>query len=223
WIWSLHAFASCISTFFLSHSSLIISPILLLYFPYIICLLYFGAKTRWYLHLHCVCAKLFLSFIGHASFYDEIWWSGNQPYLTMKRGFFYPTLEALWNPRHSQGFSNTIKEEPTNEEQTDDSHVATQTEPAKEAAEEASNNVIPAHQEDAAAGAQVNNTQSSGIDVKEVSTEYLNYFIQLFKNPTEALRHTENEFINGIINIILYAVTFGIGIYYTINALDTIT
>src|SRR5699024_8377800 len=61
------------------------------------------------LHLHCVCAKLFLSFIGHASFYDEIWWSGNQPYLTMKRGFFYPTLEALWNPRHSQGFSNTIK------------------------------------------------------------------------------------------------------------------
>src|SRR5699024_11415610 len=45
----------------------------------------------------------------------------------------------------------------------------------------------------------------------------------LFKNPTEALRHTENEFINGIINIILYAVTFGIGIYYTINALDTIT
>src|SRR5699024_10077145 len=26
----------------------------------------------------------------------------------MKRGFFYPTLEALWNPRHSQGFSKTI-------------------------------------------------------------------------------------------------------------------
>src|SRR5699024_3968591 len=41
-------------------------------------------------------------------FYGEIWWSGNQPYLTMKRGFFYPTLEALWNPRHSQGFSKTI-------------------------------------------------------------------------------------------------------------------
>src|SRR5699024_11971524 len=76
---------------------------------YIICLLYFGAKTRWYLHLHCVCAKLLLSFIGLASFYGEIWWSGNQPYLTMKRGFFYPTLEALWNPRQSQGFSKTIK------------------------------------------------------------------------------------------------------------------
>src|SRR5699024_2782562 len=58
--------------------------------------------------LHCVCAKLLLSFIGLASFYGEIWWSGNQPYLTMKRGFFYPTLEALWNPRHSQGFSKTI-------------------------------------------------------------------------------------------------------------------
>src|SRR5699024_7396284 len=89
--------------------------------------------------------------------------------------------------------------------------------------EEGSNQVNPAHQEGAAAGAQVNNTQASGIDVKEVSTEYWNYFIQLFKNPTEALRHTENEFINGIINIILYAVTFAIGIYYTIIDLDTIT
>src|SRR5699024_950705 len=94
---------------------------------------------------------------------------------------------------------------------------------AKEAAEEASNNVNPAHQEGAAAGAQVNNTQASGIDVKEVSTEYWNYFIQLFKNPTEALRHTENEYINGIINIIIYAVTFGIGIYYTIIDIDTIS
>src|SRR5699024_1361975 len=88
---------------------------------------------------------------------------------------------------------DVTKEETTNEEQTNDSHVATQTEPAKEAAEEASNNVNPAHQEGAAAGAQVNNTQASSIDVKEVSTEYWNYFIQLFKNPTEALRHTENE------------------------------
>src|SRR5699024_9138380 len=80
-----------------------------LYFSYIICFLYFVANTRLYLHLHCVCAKLLLSFIGLASFYGKIWWSGNQPYLTMKRGFFYPTLEALWNPRQSQGFSKTIK------------------------------------------------------------------------------------------------------------------
>src|SRR5699024_4816848 len=86
------------------------------------------------------------------------------------------------------------KEEPTNEEQTDDSHSATQAEPAKEAAEEASNNVDPAQQDGAAAGEQVNHTQSSGIDVKEVATEYWNYVIQLFKHPTEALRHTENEF-----------------------------
>lgn len=115
------------------------------------------------------------------------------------------------------------KEAPTNEEQTDDSHAGSQAEPAKEATEKASNNVKPAHQEGAAVEAQVNNPQASGIDVKEVSTEYWNYFIRLFKNPTEALEHTENEFINGIINIILYAVTFAIGIYYTINALDTIT
>src|SRR5699024_2650980 len=115
------------------------------------------------------------------------------------------------------------KEEPTNEEQTDDSHVATQTEPAKEAAEEESNNVNPAHQEDAAAGAQEKKTQESSIDVKEEYTKQCNYFIQLFKTPKEALRHTENKFINGIINIILYAVTISIGIYYTINALYTIT
>src|SRR5699024_2605763 len=106
------------------------------------------------------------------------------------------------------------KEEPTNEEQTGDWHPDTRSEAAKEATEKASNNVNPAQQEGVAVEAQVNNPQSSGIDVKEVSTEYWNYFIQLFKNPTEALRHTENEFINGIINIILYAVTFGIGIYY---------
>src|SRR5699024_3645631 len=104
-----HAFASCISTFFLSQSSLTISPILFLYFPYIICFLYFGAKTRRYLHLQCVCAKLFLSFIGHASFFGEIWWSANHPYLTMTRGLFCPSLEALWNPRPSQGVSMTIK------------------------------------------------------------------------------------------------------------------
>src|SRR5699024_11222601 len=65
-------------------------------------------RTRLYLHLHCVCANRLLSLIGLASFYGEIWWSGNQPYLTMKRGFFYPTLEDLWNSRHSQGFSKTI-------------------------------------------------------------------------------------------------------------------
>lgn len=69
----------------------------------------FWCKTMWNLHLHCVCTKLFLSCIGHASFFDEIWWSGNQPYLIIKRGFFCLTLEALWTPRHSQGFSKTIK------------------------------------------------------------------------------------------------------------------
>src|SRR5699024_11674139 len=52
------------------------------------------------------------------------------------------------------------KEEPTNEEQTDDSHADTQAEPAKEATEKASNNVNPAHQEGVAVEAQVNNPRS---------------------------------------------------------------
>ena len=59
-IWSLHALASMIST--PSHRSHIcrnIFPIAALYFPYMICLRYFGANTIWYWHRHFVCAKVF--------------------------------------------------------------------------------------------------------------------------------------------------------------------
>ena len=44
---------------FLSHNSLTIFPTSAFICLYIICLLYFGAKTMWYLHSHLVCAKLF--------------------------------------------------------------------------------------------------------------------------------------------------------------------
>ncbi len=61
WTWSGHNSASIIFIPFREHSSLSILPISFLNLPYIICLLYFGANTIWYLHLHLVCYKLFLS------------------------------------------------------------------------------------------------------------------------------------------------------------------
>lgn len=39
-------------------------------------------------------------------------WSGNQHYLTMKRGIFYPSLRAFRNAWHSQGFSKYTKVPP---------------------------------------------------------------------------------------------------------------
>lgn len=79
------------------------------------------------------------------------------------------------------------------------------------------------NQEEAATTAQQpNSTATSGIDVKEVSTEYWNYFLRLIKNPTLAFDTTEREFTNSLINIVLYAITFAISIYFTISALDTL-
>src|SRR5699024_12797816 len=89
WIWSLHAFASCISTFFLSQSSLIICPILFLYFPYIICLLYFGAKTRFYLLLICVCVILLLLFFVLSSIYFMILCLGNYLFFSLYTSYLY--------------------------------------------------------------------------------------------------------------------------------------
>ena len=60
-MWSLHASASNISTCLYSHNFLNICPMSCLIFQYITCLLYFGANTMWYLHLHLLCDKLFTS------------------------------------------------------------------------------------------------------------------------------------------------------------------
>ena len=50
WIWSGHASASMISTFFSSQSFRIISPISFFNAPYIAFLRHFGANTMWYSH-----------------------------------------------------------------------------------------------------------------------------------------------------------------------------
>ena len=59
WIWSGQHSASKISTCFLIHNSRRIFPISLLNFLYMICRLYLGANTMWYLHLHLLGDKLF--------------------------------------------------------------------------------------------------------------------------------------------------------------------
>lgn len=61
-MWSGHALTSIISTPFLSHhNNLSILPISAFIYPYIICLLNFGAKTMWYLQIHLLCDKLSMS------------------------------------------------------------------------------------------------------------------------------------------------------------------
>ena len=56
-----------ISTFFISHSCLIILPISALICRYTTCRRYFGANTIWYLQFHFVCDKLPLSFAINGS------------------------------------------------------------------------------------------------------------------------------------------------------------
>ena len=57
--WSGHSSASIMFIPFLYHNS----PMSFLNCLYITCLLYFCAKTIWYLHLQLVCDKVFLSMI----------------------------------------------------------------------------------------------------------------------------------------------------------------
>ena len=52
WIWFGHAVASSISIPLRSHNSRNILPTSAFNFPYITCLLYFGANTIWYLQFH---------------------------------------------------------------------------------------------------------------------------------------------------------------------------
>ena len=63
WIWFRQHSASIISTYFLFHKSLKILSTSAFIRPLIIYLLYFNAKTIWYLHLHLLYNKLFKSFI----------------------------------------------------------------------------------------------------------------------------------------------------------------
>ena len=61
WIWSICTLPARISTFFHSHSCLMISRTDLPISPLKILNRYFGHQTRWYLHSHTACANFLKS------------------------------------------------------------------------------------------------------------------------------------------------------------------
>src|SRR5690625_1412615 len=62
-------------------------------------------------------------------------------------------------------------------------------------------------------------TQQTTETIKNGLSEYWNYFLNLIKNPTKAFQLNESHFINGLINIGLFAVAFSLGVYFYANSL----
>lgn len=79
----------------LSHGSLSIAFI----FPYIAYLRYFDANTKWYLHFHFICAKLFLfildSSYGFLNFDEQILFYHRRFWLKAKAFSFPDTTKRL--------------------------------------------------------------------------------------------------------------------------------
>ena len=110
WIWSGHASASIISTFFCSHSFLSISPMSCLSFPYISFLLNFGAKTIWYWHLYVEWAVCFISFLSFFIFENPpCIFSNASPNTLLKIQGGFPLLKLFIFPRLNRGVISTPK------------------------------------------------------------------------------------------------------------------
>jgi len=62
-------------------------------------------------------------------------------------------------------------------------------------------------------------TQQTTETIKNGLSEYWNYFLNLIKNPTRAFQLDESHFINGLINIALFAVAFSLSVYFYVNSL----
>lgn len=62
-------------------------------------------------------------------------------------------------------------------------------------------------------------TQQTTETIKNGLSEYWNYFLNLIKNPTRAFQLNESHFINGLINIGLFAVAFSLSVYFFMNSL----
>jgi hypothetical protein len=60
-------------------------------------------------------------------------------------------------------------------------------------------------------------------DMKEEIAKYWNYIKTLLKNPTQSFQLKEEDYIYGIINVALYAITFAISAYYMTNAIYEIS
>src|SRR5690625_1363478 len=49
--------------------------------------------------------------------------------------------------------------------------------------------------------------------------QYWEYFLTLLKNPSYAFQLQEDKFVFGIVNAVLFAITFSLSIFFTINVL----
>lgn len=56
-------------------------------------------------------------------------------------------------------------------------------------------------------------------NVKKELSNYWGYFTDFLKNPTKALNTSEQNFLNGLITLVLYLVTFSLSMYFLINGL----
>lgn len=62
-------------------------------------------------------------------------------------------------------------------------------------------------------------TQQTTEKIKNVLSQYWAYFLNVIKNPTSAFQLNESHFINGIITMVLYILTFSLSIYFIANSL----
>lgn len=61
--------------------------------------------------------------------------------------------------------------------------------------------------------------QQSSVDIQKELGQYWSYALDLLKNPTKGLQLNENQFIYGIINLVLYVITFSLSIYTLFNTI----
>lgn len=70
---------------------------------------------------------------------------------------------------------------------------------------------------EAASSAQTNaghaQPNATAETIKKKSRAYWTFFVNIFRNPTQALYFRDNEWTNAIISIVLYLVTFAISLY----------
>ncbi|PAV28300.1 hypothetical protein CIL05_16825 [Virgibacillus profundi] len=72
------------------------------------------------------------------------------------------------------------------------------------------------------AAATVTNQQQQGQQtttaLKSGLAQYWAYFLSLIKNPTQAFNSNENHFVNGLVTLVLFAITFSLSLYLLANS-----
>lgn len=62
-------------------------------------------------------------------------------------------------------------------------------------------------------------TSQSTESFKKGVSEYGNYFLNLLKNPTEALHTNDSQFLHGLISLILFAIASSLSLYFLANSM----